>query len=473
MKDYRYLLDDEDYNDLDRTPYDSISNRDPIQTRHDTDMGRSPASSNSLQDVLSNIQALQSSNSHQDMNFQDHSLSDLNHMYNHFNLGIPNSQIKKDDLKPETPSMKVKNRIKKKFNPLASKAPVTPPQINHNSDIQIPEQNLAQMTVPESNPESISGPSDEFLPKLIAANRSANLAQSISPAALGFQAPKPNDALFNNLAHQNAGYLQYQQGQNALSSRIKSAIAQQNANKDIKNQQFRNNIDVAKIRSNRPITGVTSEQRERMINQADQRLGLTKDRLSNIVDTSGNNLFSKSTAPYTQSLDSANRLEDVLKKIKSGDLIGSSNVAASINNDMAQLLTGSKSTAVSDRQHAEIQALESTWNKIKGFASSKPTDVIPKVYLDQYENELNILKESLKDAFKRKTDELKSGTSIPSKSNIYQKRFESQMNSQPKGISQESISPGNPSAPTKTIIEDGKIKLLRKAPDGMWDEVLP
>ena len=165
-----------------------------------------------------------------------------------------------------------------------------------------------------------------------------------------------------------------------------------------------------------------------------------KANLTQRIEHQTNQEMSKETGSYINNLDTVARTEDVFKKIRSGELKTSQNVAASLQNDVAQLLSNAKSTAVYDRSHAEIKALSTTWNNILSFATSRPRDTIPPEYLSQLEKEISILKHSVLTNYQRRVDELKSGTKNSEKKDIFQNRYETQLKSRgynPKSLKQE------------------------------------
>ncbi len=194
----------------------------------------------------------------------------------------------------------------------------------------------------------------------------------------------------------------------------------------------------------------TQNNFERNFSQRERNLSERHKKNEQIEEDKANAFYSKETGQYTQMLDSAIRLEDVLSKVKSGELKSASNVVASITNDISQLLTNSKNTSVSDREHAKVNALSKTWADFKNYALSHADDTLPPVYLAQFEQELDLLKDSVAQAYKRKTNELKTGTQSSKRQGVFENRYNSQMGAHARPEPSPSPTPSpEPTTPEK------------------------
>lgn len=156
--------------------------------------------------------------------------------------------------------------------------------------------------------------------------------------------------------------------------------------------------------------------RQDSLTQREKRTDLT-------ANTNVNKLASKEFDPYTSTLDSARTAEGILDKIKKGEIISSKNVAAALQSDITKLLTRSRNTAVYDRAHGEVKALETTWADLASYATSHPRDTIPTAYLDQFSKEIKELKAKTFESFATKTNELSSGAFDQSQENVIKNRF--------------------------------------------------
>lgn len=260
---------------------------------------------------------------------------------------------------------------------------------------------------------------------IIGANAIGNYSLAGADIARGALTPLDGHTVGNAINNQNAQLLNdFQQSNNRRLSVMQFIAAQQNA-AALAQGRNQNALAIAGVRAAAPKGNPNAQSNfERM-------MALRQQGLDSRNEQSANQFFSVQTAPYVQSMDSSNRLRDVLNNVKSGNLISSANVAASMSNDMAQLLTNSKNTTVSDKDHAAINSLDGTYNQIVSYAKNKPTNTIPQAYLDQFEKELGILEQSNAVNYQNKVNELKSGTTNPSKQNVYQNRYNARTNPQP------------------------------------------
>lgn len=315
---------------------------------------------------------------------------------------------------------------------------------------------IAQKFAPPSQPDPVMQQFDsdqaenlEFQGVQNQGNLIGNLARSFAQAAQGVHAPKPNTGLFDAMDAQRSQAMQGRQSAQSQRAKIMQAIEARKTSQNQFQQGFQQRDRIANQSNDTRIAGIDAQK---------ENMRLRRERLDNTIETSANTLFSKETTPYTKALDSSKRLQDVLSQVQSGKLTSASNVAAAMTADMGQLLANSSNTTVSDRQKGEVHALESTANKIKQYATSRPKDTIPKAYLDQFQIELDILKHSILTNYENKMNELKAGTKNPAKQEIFENRFQSQKDSN-----------SEPVAPLTEMKEVEGVK-WRKVPGG-WEEI--
>jgi hypothetical protein len=146
------------------------------------------------------------------------------------------------------------------------------------------------------------------------------------------------------------------------------------------------------------------------------------------IESQTNNQVKAETGDYTRNLDQATRTQDMFKDLRAGKYKSASNIIGALQSDVSSLLTGAKQTAVYDRSHAEINALEKTMNGYISYLQSKPKNLLPDNYLGQLEEEVKTLKKAVIKNYARKNNEMMSGTNNPVKKELINNRFSTQLN---------------------------------------------
>lgn len=470
--------EDEDKNKENAAPYDSIASRDPISDPR----GKNPA----LEESGDGFDPDNDPDSLRDLNLQ---MSDLGKYY----------AQQGDGRAPSTPparqammdAMRAKNSmgVKKIAGTMSSddqgddngpaaqivspSSDIVPPMGERNPGF-VPAMQAQMATPPPVDPsappmppapQGAPMPPQGMLPQPpqmgsmpppppsagMVSNLPGNLYLAGVQGAFGANKATGQNDLGNALNQQSAQMNNRLQNDADVRSRVMQAIMQQknaqtfaSGQNDLSRQ---NTKDIATMKVNKaPMAGRPLDPGRQA--NFDAHMGLQKTKLGNLQEQQANNDTAKATSGYVTMLDLSNKAQHVLDKVKAGVLTSSQNVHSSLANDISSLLGNGKASAVSDREHAQINSLEGSWNKIASFAQSKPRDTIPQPYLDQLEQELNILKASTIQSYRNKTNELKSGTQNPQKQNVFQNRFDSQVNAQAP------IPSDNPTSPETVNVID-------------------
>jgi hypothetical protein len=168
--------------------------------------------------------------------------------------------------------------------------------------------------------------------------------------------------------------------------------------------------------------------------KSDQLKSQQDEILKQRITQQTNTRYDRLTSPLIDRLENAKRIDKMIEKINTGEIIDSKTVSEQITGDLTQLIQGTRA-ALGDREEARIKTLYGLMNQIKGFAESKPTSVIPKAYVDQLAKETKILQAKYLEALQRRTKEMKVGVKNPVAEEIIQDRFDTYMGEYSKGHS--------------------------------------
>jgi hypothetical protein len=164
---------------------------------------------------------------------------------------------------------------------------------------------------------------------------------------------------------------------------------------------------------------------------------------ANREDTSAQTTFDKNEGMFKQRILGANRLNDLVDRIKGGQLIGSKNVSRELTNEIDMLVRGQQNGgAYGDREEVAIRTLQGSLANLAQWALGHPENTIPEDFIPQIEKEAAILKHSYLKAYRDTADELQKGTSIQSKKDVYNNRSHALLGQQ--GVDYNSLESNKP-----------------------------
>lgn len=361
-------------------------------------------------------------------------------------------------------SDKVKNKIQQKRMPLAP--PPTSPIPAMNPNIPEPGNDLmggpeddilpefaTPMDDPMRSPQGMGD--DDFLRAKIQADGIGNMGQALSQASMGVQKPVMNSDLYKNMAYQGAGYLDYDKGRQAIKQKIADNLA---------NRQ--NALKVAELRGAKGSGKSLEDQKALKASPTYSDLHpksikeMTPYQIQKVKDTH-NKEFEMRNQPYITSLNSAYNVEHLIEGIKSGALKANESVANTLATDINTMQNQGRST-VSGTDHARIKSLEGWFKNHISWFDGSARDTIPKDQLENFLNEVKIVKKSIQNSFQTRVKSMQTGQDDPMIKEIYQRKFDEYMKGHGLGKYAPKI---------ETILVDGVPKKVQKMPDGSWEEM--
>ena len=154
-----------------------------------------------------------------------------------------------------------------------------------------------------------------------------------------------------------------------------------------------------------------------------------RERLDTTTEAKANNSFDKNTKDEVNRLQASKRVSDIIDAVKSGQLIGSSQIRNAITADLGTLAlpVGSRAT-MTDRQKSAINTFSTKAQELESWINNHPNETIPPEYITQLEKENNIFKESYADALRTKTKSLHSSSQNDTYKNTIANRYKEYAN---------------------------------------------
>lgn len=134
-------------------------------------------------------------------------------------------------------------------------------------------------------------------------------------------------------------------------------------------------------------------------------------RIDSTIEGKANAEFDRNTDGEVKRLQACKRVLELIDAVKSGQLIGSSQIRNAITADLGTLAlpVGSRAT-MTDRQKSAINSFSTKAQELEAWINNHPNQTIPPEYITQLENETNIFKESYTNAFRTKAKSLHSSS---------------------------------------------------------------
>lgn len=215
----------------------------------------------------------------------------------------------------------------------------------------------------------------DFLKAKLGADRISNFGQAAAQAARGAANPIENEALYNNIQHQN------------------SELLKANSSEQERRQKVIEAIEGRKSRE--AIAQNAAEYKKAALGLSQRRLDDASkskdDRLSSMNTGRANTLLNNPGINKEQTkLNAARSVQSLIDGIKSGEITDSKNIRNQLTNMIATIELGSPG-GVSDRHEMGINTLYSKLKDAESMLSSSPTSTIPPEFLNQLQTEANAL----------------------------------------------------------------------------------
>lgn len=181
--------------------------------------------------------------------------------------------------------------------------------------------------------------------------------------------------------------------------------------------------------------------------------GIRQKGLDLRTDNSAQTVYDKNTGPFANRIEGANRIQHVLENVKSGKIIDTNSLYNALNSEISQLFLNTQSGgSLTDREDQRINSLQASQAKLGAYVG-KPMSAIPKDFLPQLEQEIQLLKHEYLSALSRKSNELQAGTSIQGKKDVFANRTKSFLDQQ--NINPQTLEKNAPSGYPRKVYKDG------------------
>lgn len=128
-------------------------------------------------------------------------------------------------------------------------------------------------------------------------------------------------------------------------------------------------------------------------------------------DRADNQAYSKELSPYENTIMSANRAQEIISKIKSGELKSTPTLRNDLNAALGSMFNNGKGATVYGMSHSDQSSLEGRINAGLGYVTGTAQDTIPESMLDQLDKDVSSLKGAFLEGHRQKYESFREGLS--------------------------------------------------------------
>lgn len=115
-----------------------------------------------------------------------------------------------------------------------------------------------------------------------------------------------------------------------------------------------------------------------------------QDRIQNAANAK----YDSKMAPFENTVQSANRADEIINRIKNGELKSTPTLATDLAASMGSMFNNGKAATVYGMSHSNIDSLEGRFHKLEGYLTGNAVDTLPQGQLEQLQKDIQSLRGS-------------------------------------------------------------------------------